>query len=134
MNGRTNAAVGGVQLPELSNPAGAANIQRGYQAINGEGEVVTGTAEVRELATCRVSVNNDMSVTLYCYGRSYGANRFSTAGTYDVPIIKNSIALLYTATYSQKSFLGEVKKLSVDRLDDDFQLVEVSGDCTIEID
>lgn len=33
----------GTVLPELSNPAGAANIQIGYQAINGEGEVVTGT-------------------------------------------------------------------------------------------
>lgn len=33
----------GTVLPELSNPAGAANIQSGYQAINGEGEVVTGT-------------------------------------------------------------------------------------------
>lgn len=33
----------GTVLPELSNPAGAANIQSGYQAINGEGEIVTGT-------------------------------------------------------------------------------------------
>lgn len=42
MRGRTNA-VSGTVLPELSNPAGAANIQSGYQAINGEGEIVTGT-------------------------------------------------------------------------------------------
>ena len=42
MRGRTNA-VSGTVLPELSNPAGAANIQSGYQAINGAGEVVTGT-------------------------------------------------------------------------------------------
>lgn len=39
---------GGIRLPELSNPAGAANIQSGYQAINGEGEVVTGTANTPE--------------------------------------------------------------------------------------
>ena len=42
MTGRTNAG-GGVQLPALTNPAAAGNIQSGYQAINGEGEVVTGT-------------------------------------------------------------------------------------------
>lgn len=51
MRGRTNAAVGGVQLPELSNPAGAANIQSGYQAINGEGEVVTGTYDPEAAVT-----------------------------------------------------------------------------------
>ena len=39
MTGRTNAG-GGVQLPALTNPAAAGNIQSGYQAINGEGEVV----------------------------------------------------------------------------------------------
>lgn len=38
----------GTVLPELSNPAGAANIQTGYQAINGDGEVVTGTANTPE--------------------------------------------------------------------------------------
>lgn len=42
MTGRTNAG-GGIQLPALTNPAAAGNIQSGYQAINGEGEVVTGT-------------------------------------------------------------------------------------------
>ena len=42
MTGRTNAG-GGVQLPALTNPAAAGNIQSGYQAINGEGEVMTGT-------------------------------------------------------------------------------------------
>lgn len=45
MRGATNA-VSGTVLPELSNPAGAANIQSGYQAINGEG--VTGTANTPE--------------------------------------------------------------------------------------
>ena len=47
----------GTVLPELSNPAGAANIQSGYQAINGEGEVVTGTAAVRETVEIKV-INN----------------------------------------------------------------------------
>lgn len=34
----------GVSLPELSNPATAAQILSGYEAINGDGEVVTGKA------------------------------------------------------------------------------------------
>ena len=58
MTGRTNAG-GGVQLPALTNPAAAGNIQSGYQAINGEGEVVTGTASVRETVVVTV-INNSM--------------------------------------------------------------------------
>ena len=58
MTGRTNAG-GGVQLPALTNPAAAGNIQSGYQAINGEGEVVTGTAGVRETVVVTV-INNSM--------------------------------------------------------------------------
>lgn len=58
MTGRTNAG-GGVQLPALTNPAAAGNVQSGYQAINGEGEVVTGTASVRETVVVTV-INNSM--------------------------------------------------------------------------
>lgn len=42
MTGRTNAA-GGVRLPELTNPAGAAQILSGYEAINADGEAMVGT-------------------------------------------------------------------------------------------
>lgn len=42
MTGRTNAA-GGVRLPELTNPAGAAQILSGYDAINADGEAMVGT-------------------------------------------------------------------------------------------
>lgn len=45
----------GTVLPELSNPAGAANIQSGYQAINGEGEVVTGKAITATAVDVRIS-------------------------------------------------------------------------------
>lgn len=41
MNGRTNA-VAGTTLPALSNPAGAGQILSGYQAINADGEIITG--------------------------------------------------------------------------------------------
>lgn len=66
MNGRTNAG-GGVQLPAFTNPAAAGNIQSGYQAINGEGEVVTGTASVRETVVVTVinNTNNTLRVS-YC--------------------------------------------------------------------
>ena len=47
MTGRTNAA-GGVRLPELVNPAGAAQILSGYEAINADGEAMAGTLEVQE--------------------------------------------------------------------------------------
>ena len=62
MTGRTNAG-GGIQLPALTNPAAAANIQSGYQAINGEGEVVTGTASVLENGT--ITVNNVSATRVY---------------------------------------------------------------------
>lgn len=47
MTGRTNAA-GGVRLPELVNPAGAAQILSGYEAINADGEAMVGTLVVQE--------------------------------------------------------------------------------------
>ena len=47
MTGRTNAA-GGVRLPELTNPAGAAQILSGYEAINADGEAMVGTLEAQE--------------------------------------------------------------------------------------
>lgn len=53
MTGRTNA-VSGIQLPELSTPATAGNIQSGYQAIDSEGQIITGTAEVKE--SCNVQI------------------------------------------------------------------------------
>lgn len=63
MRGRTNA-VSGTVLPELSNPAGAANIQSGYQAINGEGEVVTGTAIVRSRIDVAITNNTNYVLQL----------------------------------------------------------------------
>lgn len=38
-----NPQSGGTHLPALTNPAGAAQILSGYQAINADGEIVTGT-------------------------------------------------------------------------------------------
>ena len=37
-----NSIISGKKLPTLTNPAGAANIQTGYEAIDGSGEKITG--------------------------------------------------------------------------------------------
>ena len=37
-----NPQSGGIHLPALTNPAGAAQILSGYQAINADGEIITG--------------------------------------------------------------------------------------------
>ena len=37
-----NPQIGGIHLPTLTNPAGAAQILSGYQAINADGEIITG--------------------------------------------------------------------------------------------
>lgn len=96
MTGRTNAG-GGVQLPALTNPAAAGNIQSGYQAINGEGEVVTGTAAVRE--TVSVSVYNKTNLLVYVLfprANSLANNRTAPEGivtTFDV--LKNSLITIW---------------------------------------
>ena len=38
-----NPIIAGKKLPELTNPAGAANILKGYQAVTQDGELITGT-------------------------------------------------------------------------------------------
>lgn len=64
--GRTNA-VTGAQLPTLTNPAGAENIQSGYQAINADGEAITGTAAVKEVATGTLRKSNNNQHYYWCY-------------------------------------------------------------------
>lgn len=93
MRGRTNVMSGTV-LPELSNPAGAANIQSGYQAINGEGEVVTGTYVAPTVEYEFLSAD-DVSM-------SYGS-RFELTLTLPKPIKSIvGLSLMYKSTYSGK--------------------------------
>lgn len=65
-SGQTNA-VTGAQLPTLTNPAGAANIQSGYQAINADGEAITGTASVKEVATGTLRKSKNNQHYYWCY-------------------------------------------------------------------
>ena len=97
MTGRTNAG-GGVQLPALTNPAAAGNIQSGYQAINGEGEVMTGTAAVREAIDVEV-INNSNQEIYVCGVRLSDvlANMSQSAKTNKTySFIKNSIFCVRT--------------------------------------
>lgn len=136
----------GTVLPELSNPAGAANIQSGYQAINGEGEVVTGTAAVREGCTVQVIysgssyqsmayLSDSGTVTLYKFTGSQGL-QFRT--------IKNSMLVFcygYDGNYQQKQpndYTGATlaEYWEVNRSNTYFRtdFLEITGDVTINID
>lgn len=89
----------GTVLPELSNPAGAANIQSGYQAINGEGEVVTGTASMPQYVTGRFS-GNFYSGNIYGVGPDGLIENKSFTSNTTVSIQKNSIIVIKYLNYS----------------------------------
>ena len=55
---------GGVRLPALTKPAGAAQITKGYQAINAQGKIVTGTAEKYTVKEGSVSISDLSSATI----------------------------------------------------------------------
>lgn len=73
-----NPQSGGIHLPALTNPAGAAQILSGYQAINADGEIVTGTAEAATIgAISGASLIGAPSTakqgeTVYCSGTITG--------------------------------------------------------------
>ena len=96
MRGRTNA-VSGTVLPELSNPAGAANIQSGYQAINGDGEVVTGTARIREAVEGTLKVNYSGQRIYYATLTGYNSYGDEVEGT--VSVLKNSVLVVTFPSY-----------------------------------
>ena len=105
MRGRTNA-VSGTVLPELSNPAGAANIQSGYQAINGEGEIVTGTAAVRETVTATFTYLNNTYVYV---STKTGVQTISRPINEQVQVLANSIMGVYF--YKPFTISGDVTLL-----------------------
>ena len=105
MTGRTNAG-GGVQLPALTNPAAAGNIQSGYQAINGEGEVVTGTAAVRETVTATFTNLNNTYV--YVSTRT-GTQTISRPKNEQIQVLANSIMGVYF--YKPRKISGDVTPL-----------------------
>lgn len=68
----------GGTLPSLSNPAGAANIQLGYEAINGAGRKITGTHTELKTKTGIITVSEGtFSINIPDVGTDY--NRISLA-------------------------------------------------------
>lgn len=53
-----NPVVSGIQLPDLTTPAGSEQILSGYQAINEDGEILTGTIASRGAQTITPGTSN----------------------------------------------------------------------------
>lgn len=53
-----NPVVSGIQLPDLTTPAGAGQILSGYQAINEDGEIITGTIPSQGAQTITPGTSN----------------------------------------------------------------------------
>ena len=71
-----NPIIAGKKLPELTNPAGAENIQSGYEAIDGSGNKIMGALESVQTVTLTPSI----SVSLRGYGSAQGDNAYSYFG------------------------------------------------------
>lgn len=71
-----NPIIAGKKLPELTNPAGAENIQSGYEAIDGSGNKIMGALESVQTVTLTPSI----SVSLVGYGSAQGDNAYSYFG------------------------------------------------------
>lgn len=107
MRGRTNA-VSGTVLPELSNPAGTANIQSGYQAINGEGEVVTGTLNVPSIVRGDISNPNLESGLLYYFNGNKDATLITDiSASSAINVAVGSTIVIVTDDYTVPTLASE---------------------------
>lgn len=126
MTGRTNAG-GGVQLPALTNPAAAGNIQSGYQAINGEGEVVTGTAAVREAGTVQISFVNMFGNILSVYFTGSDGVHSTIMSNGDVTTIQPIPQSVIVAKTTNNSKIQNQQNINVFVDDDDVCIVEYTA-------
>lgn len=86
------AAGGGVTLPELTNPASPAEIMSGYEAIDGEGNVMVGTMEEQSGGTESCVVTLNMYEGMVYYVDSTGSLMAeNAAGEPTIQVAKNSI-------------------------------------------
>ena len=128
MTGRTNAG-GGVQLPALTNPAAAGNIQSGYQAINGEGEIVTGTAAVRETVVGKVT--NEYNRRVY-WNTLSGVDYRSFSGSRNIHVLKNGIIICEDVNECETSGdITEVAQFNPGGYDAYVFIFKVSGPYTL---
>lgn len=98
---------GGVKLPELTNPATAAEIGEGYEAINASGEKMTGTGEMAsalsdELTTQDTLIANIMTAL-------EGKSAASGASVDTCTLLMQSYAYAFSATvYRDGVFSSEL--------------------------
>ena len=95
------AGKAGVVLPTLSNPAGAANVESGYQAIDGSGRLIAGTAVMGvSVKTPNVSCSSYVVTatgidkvpnTFYLCLGTYNATVRSSSGY--TPSVQNSLVI-----------------------------------------
>lgn len=126
MTGRTNAG-GGVQLPALTNPAAAGNIQSGYQAINGEGEIVTGTAAVKEAGKVQISFVNMFGNVLDIYFTSLVGTKHVTISNGDNTTISPITQSLIAVATSNRSEIQNPQNVDVLVDDNDVCVVEYTA-------
>ena len=132
-SGQTNA-VTGAQLPTLTNPAGAENIQSGYQAINADGEAITGTAAVKEVATDKKKKNGYSQSSFTCYYLSLTSTESvkitSTVAT-SISAQKGSILAIYSTGGDSSDFgvVTGLKQLTrVGSTQNNVFVYEITGD------
>lgn len=103
-----NPQISGTHLPALTNPAGAAQILNGYQAINADGEIVTGTIPSQGAQTITpgtsaktIAAGRYLSGTQTISGDSdlrasnikSGVNIFGVTGTFEGSDLANMLVL-----------------------------------------
>ena len=81
-----NIVISGKKLPVLTNPASSANIQSGYEAINSNGEKITGTKVMKDFVTGTIKGTDKNYITNGAFsGKTHvivACNEFNAGGAY----------------------------------------------------
>ncbi len=94
-----NPVMGGKKLPALTTPATAAQILTGYQAIDGAGEMMTGTMEPgMKFASGSITVRSDGSTIKTGFRPSYIMMRLHSEGYYGAVVWSEDAG--YTGGYA----------------------------------
>lgn len=101
--------IGGKKLPALTKPAGQGQVLSGYQAIDGEGNIINGSAQAVEYVTGTLKVAY-ASQHIFFVSPSGPTSAFSTnAANYQC--MKNSFLYVYLPnTSSQVSYTGGLER------------------------
>lgn len=108
MGAQIRGISGGAELPALTNPGTAANLESGYQLIDGDGNTVTGTAAV--VKTMKIVVRNySIFQTTFWYINQSGSRievSLSNSSSKTVKARENSMIVFRTADYGVVSAAG----------------------------